>query len=88
MTGPRLGTPAGDRAYRSAQAAYDAMEPPEYYEQPDPEPEEKEQVCCTGSCDDCVDCEHREKHDRDEFECRKAWCHTRKTEVLCVEQET
>lgn len=42
---PRLGTPAGDRAFASAQRAYDNLTPEDVYgpDEDEPEPEDEEE---------------------------------------------
>ena len=44
MTGPRLGTPAGNRALASAQRSYDNLTPEDVYGPDDPEEPEEEVV--------------------------------------------
>ena len=65
-------------SFARAQANYDAMEPPEYYEEPD----EPERVICDHAGEACGDCDHGREHDKTD-DCGPAVCNHTGRSVIC-----
>jgi hypothetical protein len=72
-------------SFARAQAAYDAMEPPEYYEEPKDE-EKPVRVICSRAGEACKGCEHSDEHDRTD-DCGSAVCERDGRDVCCEEVE-
>lgn len=84
MRYPRLGTPAGNRAFSSAQMAYDNLTPEDIYG-PEEDETETDQMICDHASEPCADdCEHGSPHSKCRG-CGPAVCvHTGKS-CYCVE---